>query len=284
MLKIISSSEQKIEYIHGRTDSESKRLDLQASMLESAVFRELEPGLSKISSIVELGCGSGANAERFLLHENITKIVGIDIGMNENRSYVEEKFSHYTNEDRNKIEWVQADIQEDSTLKKYVGTDCFFITYVLEHLSDVPGVLNNIYDSMKVGSIFMVTECSWDSVCVTISENAPKNAAAVADNFNDLVNQFKANQSKYGDPCSGKNLGACFLESKFGEVKVNKINLPSGPGTAKFLLDVLRSDTSLIQKFGQESISSIQKECELGEEEGYLTFHHSVYQALVEKH
>lgn len=106
----------------------------------------------KGAHILDAGCGNGQIAE-VLLNVGVGRITGVDFSENMLKNAVKRFQTH---KDRHKFTPLKADI-DDPTMLKPNSFDGAILFGVLEHLDNPEKVIRNIFNTLKSGSVFVVT-------------------------------------------------------------------------------------------------------------------------------
>lgn len=137
-------------YIHGRSESESTRLHVQASGLGPLLHEDIryQPG----SLVLEAGCGVGAQTMFLARNSPGAEFVSVDISADS----LDRAHAHLSEEGLPNVSFCQADIE---TLPFPDGTfDHVFVCFTLEHLPDPIQALVNFRKVLKPGGTLMVIE------------------------------------------------------------------------------------------------------------------------------
>lgn len=138
-------------YLHGFDETEQARLVSQAKVLEEKIFEKIDFNHPK--TILEIGCGVGAQTEILLNRFATAHITGIelsDIQLSTAKAYLSSKFSDekYTLHQMNAE---QMDFADNSF-------DAIYICWVLEHVNHPLNVLKEAYRVLKPNGIIYCTE------------------------------------------------------------------------------------------------------------------------------
>lgn len=195
-------------YLHGFSEQEQKRLRKQAEFAEQVVYRDID--FSEANSILEVGCGVGAQSEILLRRFPKIHLTGIDLNTRQI-----EAARHYLGglkhlSGRYKIENMNA----ESMRFKSQTFDGAFLCWVLEHVPNPVRVLGEVYRVLKPGAKVYVTEVINSSFFLDpYSPNMWKYWMA----FNDY--QYGG----AGDPFVGAKLGNFLTSLGFVDVQTNVI-------------------------------------------------------------
>lgn len=146
-----------LDYVHGYSKTETKRLNDQADILENLLFYDIN--FSDNSHVLEIGCGVGAQTVRLLKRNSSIQLTSIDIS-SESLAVAESKIPW---EDRDRVNFQQIDIYKaQPTINTY---DYVFCCFVLEHLSDPLKALSIAKNYLKPGGILYLIEGDHGAFC-----------------------------------------------------------------------------------------------------------------------
>ncbi len=139
------------QYLHGFDEVEQTRLVSQAKVLEEKIFEKIDFNSPK--TILEIGCGVGAQTEILLNRFATAHVTGIelsDIQLSTAKAYLASKFSNekYTLHQMNAEHTNFADN----------SFDAIYICWVLEHVSNPQKVVNECHRVLKPNGVMYITE------------------------------------------------------------------------------------------------------------------------------
>lgn len=145
-------------YMHGYTQREAERLHDQSSILEQLLHSEVSYPAG--STVLEAGCGVGAQTAALAKRSPQTEFISIDISQDSlDRARTLTESEGVTN-----VRFQQADVMgmpfEDESF------DHVFVCFVLEHLGDPPAALDEMKRVLKRGGTITAIEgdhgsCFW---------------------------------------------------------------------------------------------------------------------------
>lgn len=147
----VLKKDQGTRYIHGYSQREAQRLKDQAKTV--ADYLHYDTVWEKGSTILEVGCGVGAQTEIIAQKNPGAKIIAIDIAK-DSIEIAKKRIQEAG------IKNVIFQLQDIHTLKRDLNGlyDHVFICFVLEHLSQPVAVLNTIKNLVKPGGTITIIE------------------------------------------------------------------------------------------------------------------------------
>ncbi len=146
----------KFTYLHGFSKKEQIRLIEQAEFLEPYVFQGID--LEFKQSLLEVGCGVGAQTKIICRRFPKIKVTGIDLSQNQ----LEVARHYLKSEIKNKrVELFQRNAAQpklSSYVKQNGKFDGAFVCWFLEHVPDPVKVLKGMKSVLKPGSKIYCTE------------------------------------------------------------------------------------------------------------------------------
>lgn len=147
-----SECEEKTDYLHGFSSDEQRRLLTQADFLAPRIFQS-GPSLRPGETIVELGCGVGAQTRYLCALESSPRVVGVDhspIQLEAARSVLAEYLA------RGQVSLVCA--AAERTGLESDSFDLAYLCWILEHVSNPRKVVEEAFRLLKPGGTIWVTE------------------------------------------------------------------------------------------------------------------------------
>lgn len=192
------------QYLHGFDEIEQARLVSQANVLEEKIFEKID--FKNPKSILEIGCGVGAQTEILLKRYPNAKVTGIELSevqLNTAVAYLSSKFSN------DKYELHQMNAEEmafdDNTF------DAIYICWVLEHVKNPLNVLKEAKRVLKPNGIIYCTEVQNNHLHLE-----PYSAFLM-----DYWRKYNRLQLEMGgDPFVGLKLGHLLQSSGFTEINL----------------------------------------------------------------
>jgi ubiquinone/menaquinone biosynthesis C-methylase UbiE len=146
-----------VDYVHGYSKTETKRLNDQADILESLLYYDIN--FSDNSHVLEIGCGVGAQTVRLLKRNKSIQLTSIDISQ---ESLAAAK-SKILPEDQGRVHFQQVDIYRDQLVASQY--DYVFFCFILEHLRDPLLALSIAKEYLKPGGVLYIIEGDHGSFC-----------------------------------------------------------------------------------------------------------------------
>lgn len=191
-------------YIHGFSNTEQERLRKQARFSEQIVYRDID--FSGVNSVLEVGCGVGAQTEVLLRRFPNIQITGIDFSPTQLAAARANLATLPQNAGRYELQ------QMDATNMSFKARsfDGAFLCWVLEHVPNPVHVLSEVRRVLKPGARVFITEVMNSSFFLDpYSPNLHKYWMA----FNDY--QLEVG----GDPFVGAKLGNMLLALGYHDVR-----------------------------------------------------------------
>lgn len=198
-------AKKKVVYLHGYSKEEQERLYSQARILEEEVYQGID--FKKCKSIIEVGCGVGAQTEILLERFPHLKILGVDLSEKQ-LALAEKRLSKYIKKGQVRLLCMNAE-QIDKIKEKFDGA---FICWFLEHVPNPLKILKSLNKILKKGSPVYCTEVQ---------------------NTSFFVNPYSPNMLKYwfelndfqwehgGNPFMGATLGNLLKEARYKNIDVD---------------------------------------------------------------
>lgn len=267
-------SEGQFPYLHGFSEEEQSRLKTQANFLEYIVHQDVN--FSKCKSVLEVGCGVGAQSEILLRRHQGIQLKGVDLSKAQleaakksldKLSYAKGRFS---------LEEANAeDLNFDSS-----SFDAAFLCWILEHVPSPERVLSEVRRVIRPGGEIIITEVMNSSFFLEpYSPNVWKYWMA----FND--HQYEIG----GDPFIGAKLGNLLQSVGFREIQTNVkvIHFDNrSPSSRKEMIDfwsdlLLSGADELVkaEKVDAELVSSVRKDLKNISKDPDAVFHYTFMQA-----
>ena len=155
------------EYIHTFTKDEQDRLVRQGELLEPHLHKFID--LSGCSSILEIGCGVGAQLRLLFRRYPDLHMTGVDISetqIQRARLLLAKELSDGH---------LELHTSRGDELPFADGSfDAVYICFVLEHVPDPPFLMQTIHKALRDGGIALITE-SFESVGPEFPSHLPQN-------------------------------------------------------------------------------------------------------------
>jgi len=182
-------------YLHGYTPQEQNRLRTQARFLEDRVFEKID--FLGASSLLEIGCGVGAQTEILLKRFPNTRITAVD--------REESQLAAAVKTDR--VGFLKADAAHLPF--KSNTFEGIFICWFLEHVPNPLDVLKEAHRVLQPEGVVYATEVMNSSFYLY-----PESSALTA--YWKAYNELQVKMG--GDPQVGIKLGNLFLQAGFSQV------------------------------------------------------------------
>ena len=139
-------------YLHGFSELEQSRLKKQARFAEQSVYQDID--LSDVQSLLEVGCGVGAQSEIILRRFPEIQLTGIDLNSKQLQTAKKNLDSLEQYKGRYELQEMNA---ADMTFKagKFDGA---FLCWVLEHVPEPQRVLSEVRRVLRPGATVYATE------------------------------------------------------------------------------------------------------------------------------
>jgi trans-aconitate methyltransferase len=188
------------DYVHGYTDSETRRLSDQADTLAELLHggTQYAPG----SRVLEVGCGVGAQTVQLLTRSPGIALTSVDISED---SLAEAKRRVAARAPYGQVEWHHGDLHD----LPYAEFDHLFVCFVLEHLPDPVGALRTLRNHLRPGGTITVVEGDHGSAIYH-----PRSAEARA--VIECLNRSQADAG--GDALIGRRVQPLLTAAGFTEV------------------------------------------------------------------
>jgi len=243
-----------VEYLHGFSDKEQKRLYRQARICEPLVFQDLP--LSNAKKLLEVGCGVGAQTEILLERFPQLHITGVDAS----KTQLEQARKHIRSIGKKDV----VDFVEVDALNLPFSEDTFdaaFYCWFLEHVQNPIDVLAETRRVLKPGGLIICNEVM--------------NATLYIHPYSPAILQywFEHNDHQWnmkGDPFVGGRLANHLLHAGFQNIETKIITEHHDSRTPKsrdqyldFWTDLLLSGAPALlkaKKISPELVQSVKKE------------------------
>lgn len=197
-------NQQRLEYIHGHSAVEQQRLFRQAQTLEPFLHQHV--ALHQAVSVLEIGCGVGAQLKLLVERNPQARFVGIDLSAGNvarARAYLREHV------ESGRVTLLQGDAVDLPFPE--ASFDAVVIFFVLEHVQDPPRVLSQARRVLSVGGQVYCTE-------VVNSNLLAWPESKVISSYWRTFNQYQRDAG--GDPDIGIKLGGLFHRAGFTEIEL----------------------------------------------------------------
>lgn len=190
-------------YLHGYSSHEQERLYQQAEFLKPWVYELVD--LRRVSRLLEVGCGVGAQTKILLKRFPHLHITGIDA----NEKQIKQARKHLAREIKEgRVELHVA----DAGCTKFADSsfDGAFFCWLLEHVADPVAILKEALRTMKPGAVIYCTEVL--------------NSSFFVEPYSPATNRywFEFNDEQWsmrGDPFVGAKLGNLLLQAGFQNIE-----------------------------------------------------------------
>lgn len=190
-------------YLHGFTEEEQQRLRKQARFGEFTVYQNIN--FSNVESLLEVGCGVGAQSEILLRRFPDLKLTGIDRSTRQLAAARNLLASAPYAKDRFTLKEMDATAMEFSAN----SFDGAFLCWILEHVPDPIRVLSEVRRVLRPGSVVYITEVMNSSFFLDpYSPNVWKYWMA--------FNEYQLDQK--GDPFVGAKLGNFLMRLGYHDI------------------------------------------------------------------
>jgi ubiquinone/menaquinone biosynthesis C-methylase UbiE len=192
----------KTHYLHGFDEIEQARLVSQAKVLEDKIFEKID--FNNPKTILEIGCGVGAQSEILLNRYPTAHLTGIELSevqLNTAHAYLASKFT----KERYALHQMNAE-QMNFADNSF---DAIYICWVLEHVSHPLNVLKEAYRVLKPNGIIYCTEVQNNHLHL---EPYSSFLMTYWDNYNQLQLDMG------GDPFVGVKMGHLLADAGFTEI------------------------------------------------------------------
>lgn len=191
-----------MSYLHGFPAREQERLYRQARFLEERVYESVR--LENAESLLEVGCGVGAQTEILLERFPSLRIQGVDASAAQLKA-ARKRLAKALRAGR--VKFTQADALKLPFREN--SFDAAFICWLLEHLRDPIAALREVRRTMKPGGILYATEVM--NACFFVHPYSPYT----------LQYAFAYNDHQWnlgGDPFVGAKLANYLMAAGFQNV------------------------------------------------------------------
>jgi ubiquinone/menaquinone biosynthesis C-methylase UbiE len=194
-------------YLHGFSVEERERLFLQARFLENSIFKNVDFSHSK--TILELGCGVGAQTEIILRRFPNVRVTGVDASEDQilhAKTYLKASIdagrAHFDTGFADKLTYADASF------------DGAFLCWFLEHVAEPMTVMRELRRVLKPNGVIFCNE--------------PMNSTFFVEPYSAATMQylFAYNDHQWnlkGDPFVGAKLGNYLLNAGFEEIVTQHI-------------------------------------------------------------
>ena len=262
-----------VGYMHGFSTKEQDRLYSQATFLEPWVYENID--LRRVTNLLEVGCGVGAQTAVLLRRYPHLQITGVDASkpqIGQARRFlareIKQKRVVLKNADASKMSFA------DGTF------DGAFICWLLEHVPDPVAILRETLRTLKSGSVVYATEVHNASLFME-----PYSPATVK-----YWMEFNDHQwTMRGDPFVGAKLGNLFLKAGFQNIETRLIQFHFDSRMPKQRAEFIRYWTELLlsgaptllrsKRVTKELVAQMNKELALVAQSPESVFFYTAVQA-----
>lgn len=260
-------------YLHGFSIEEQERLVRQAEFLEQSVYRNVF--IPSGASLLEVGCGVGAQTEILLRRFPKIRISAVDLS-EEQIEAARERLGPLIQSGR--VEFHSTDARK---LPFAAGSfDAAFLCWFLEHVSEPVPILREVRRMLKPGGSVFLNEVL--NATFFVHPYSPHT----------LRYWFEFNDQQWnlgGDPFVGAKLGNHLLQAGFGEIEtipvVHHYDSRTSQERARFIEEWIRlllsGAPSLLQagKTDLETVEGMKRELEKLKDDHNAVFYYSWMQA-----
>ncbi len=187
-------------YLHGYSSREQQRLSEQARFLEDIVYQDVD--FSSVKTVLEVGCGVGAQTEILLERFPHLNITAVDSAP-EQIAVATKRLNHT----QKRVELLLADALHLPFLDN--SFDAAFVCFFLEHVGEPTLILKEIQRVLKPGGLIYCTEVQ--NATFFLYPHSPATM--------EFWNAFNRHQIDLGgDPYVGAKLGNLLLAAGFQNV------------------------------------------------------------------
>ena len=191
-----------VGYVHGYDGREAARLEDQARSLEELLHADT--GFPAGSTVLEAGCGTGAQTVALARRSTGARIVAVDVSA---ASLAEARVSAAG---LGNVEFRQADLLALPFAPS--SFDHIFLCFVLEHLPDPAAALAGLRPLLRLGGTITVIEGDHGSTCFHPESEAARAAISC---------QVELQRRAGGDAMIGRRLYPLLAGAGFGAVRVS---------------------------------------------------------------
>ncbi|MBI3544854.1 MAG: methyltransferase domain-containing protein [Deltaproteobacteria bacterium] len=217
-------------YLHGFSNKEQQRLYTQAGFLEPWIYENIE--FKRVTNLLEVGCGVGAQTSILLKRFPHLNITGIDASAKQvaqGRRFLARE-----------IRAGRVDLRCEDASKTKFGDATFdgaFFCWILEHVPDPLAILKETLRVLKPGAVVYCTEVHNASLFLE-----PYSPATLKYWF-----EFNEQQMKMkGDPFVGAKLGNLLLKAGFQNIRTEMVEFHFDSRAPKQRAEFIRYWTELL--------------------------------------
>ena len=192
------------KYVHGYDGREAARLEDQARTLEELLHADT--GFPDGSTVLEAGCGTGAQTIALAQRSMGARIVAVDVSA----ASLAQARARVSAAGLGNVEFQQADLLAMPFAP--ASFDHVFLCFVLEHLPDPGATLAAVRSLIRPGGTITVIEGDHGSTTFH-PENEPARAA--------IACQVELQRRSGGDAMIGRRLYPLLIQAGFGAVRVS---------------------------------------------------------------
>ncbi len=191
-------------YVHGYDRREATRLEDQARTLEELLH--VNTGFPDGSTVLEAGCGTGAQTVAIAQRSPGARIVAVDVSA----ASLAEARARVLAKDLDNVEFRQADLL--ALPFPPASFDHIFLCFVLEHLPDPVAALAGLRPLLQPGGTITVIEGDHGSTYFHPESEAARDAIAC---------QVELQRRAGGDPMIGRRLYPLLIAAGFEAVHIS---------------------------------------------------------------
>ncbi|RKT88829.1 Methyltransferase domain-containing protein [Saccharopolyspora antimicrobica] len=230
-----------IDYVHGYSESEARRLGDQANALAALLHEGTSyPAGSKV---LEVGCGIGAQTAHLVASSPGARIVAVDVN---DASLAQARARVAATAPEAEVEWIRADLFDLPFPE--ASFDHLFVCFVLEHLRDPQRALVELRRFLQPGGTVTAIEGDHGSALFH-----PDSAAARA-----AINcQVQLQSTAGGDALIGRKLQPLLASAGYGGITVHARPVYADQNLPELVDDFTRNTfIAMIESIGDDALAA----------------------------